>query len=627
MAMAEQFLRLIDASLAHRLFREAVRPAPVGDEIVPLEAALFRVLAEDVFSPADVPGFDRSNVDGFALCAADTFGADEAHPRRLALEPGEVRPGAAPPGEVAPGAAMRIATGAMLPRGADAVLMAEHAEAGAGEILVHRALAPGANVSFAGSDLARGESVLGRGTRLSARETGTLAAAGIAAVRVFRRPRVAVFSTGDEIVPPGAPIRPGLVFDANLALVRDALREIGCAPIDLGVVPDEPARIRAALERAIEADAVVFSGGTSKGEGDLSAAAIREVATIVCHGVAVKPGKPLILAVAERRGATGAARVPIACLPGFPASAIFTFHEFVVPILLAMAGAPREVPGVLAARVPVRIAADRGRTEFVLVSLVGGPAGPAAYPIAKGSGAVTSFARADGFLVLGREREFVEPGEECEVRLLGREVRPADFVAIGSHCLGLDLLLSMVREEGFSTKSIAVGSQGGLIAAGRGECDLAGIHLCDEKGIYNAPFLKPGMRLLPGYGRMQGIVFRGEAPPLDLFAARMVNRNRGSGTRVLVDEILRGARPPGYHFEVKSHNAVAAAVAQGRADWGVAIAPVAAAYGLGFRPLREERFDFAVPEARWERPAVAAFRRILASDEARRRLRESGFSA
>jgi putative molybdopterin biosynthesis protein len=224
---------------------------------------------------------------------------------------------------------------------------------------------------------------------------------------------------------------------------------------------------------------------------------------------------------------------------------------------------------------------------------------------------------------VGRQQEYVEEGEVVEVRLLGGAVGAADLVAIGSHCVGLDYLLSRLRAEGFVSKVLVVGSQGGFLAAERGECDVAGVHLCDERGVYNTPFVKPGVTLVRGYGRMQGVVFREREP--DPKAALMVNRNRGSGTRVLIDDLLGGARPPGYHFEAKSHNAVAAAVAQGRADWGVAIGPVADLYGLRFRPLREERFDFLVPDARRSRPAVEAFCRILGSEEGRRALEDMGF--
>ncbi|MEE8142505.1 MAG: molybdopterin biosynthesis protein, partial [Planctomycetota bacterium] len=508
-----------------------------------------------------------------------------------------------------------IATGGMIPSGTDAVVMIEQAEISRNHGRVFQPATPGAGLSFAGSDMVRGQIVVPQGTRLTARETGTLAAIGITTLQVYRRPRVAVFSTGNEIVAPGEDLPTGYIYDSNLRILCDILREIGCEPVDLGVVPDQLPDLRTRLNEGLQYDAVILSGGTSKGEGDHCVTAVREVAKVIAHGVAVKPGKPLCLAAAGKK--------PVVVLPGFPTSAVFTFHEFVVPVLLALAGGGLETAATVRARSPLRIHKELGRTEFVLVSLLRTAQGLVAYPLGKGSGSVTTFAHADGFITLERQQEFIEADELVEVRLLGRDVRPADIVFIGSHCVGLDYLLSLMRRAGFTTKSIIVGSRGGILAAHRGECDFAGVHLCDEQGIYNHPFLPDGVTLVPGYGRMQGIVYRDEEPHLS--TARMVNRNRGSGTRVLIDEILQRAQPPGFSFEVCSHHAVAAAIAQHRADWGVAIEPVVRHYGLKFRPLREEHYDFFMSEARGRGPAVQAFLDLLASREARDGLAALGF--
>ena len=250
----------------------------------------------------------------------------------------------------------------------------------------------------------------------------------------------------------------------------------------------------------------------------------------------------------------------------------------------------------------------------------------------KGSGSVTAWSRADGFVRIERNVEIVEAGAPVEVTLLGHELPLADLVVIGSHCAGLDAVASALSEEGFTVKLLAVGSQAGLEAARRGECDIAPIHLLDPAtGRYNEPFLAPGLRLVPGYRRMQGVVTRPDeardvAELLADPALRMVSRNRGAGTRVLIDELLAGRRPPGASYEPRSHYAVAAAVAQKRADWGVTIETVARQAGLRFRPLRAEHYDFVVPEDRLERPAVRAFRRLLEPASAlRERLRRMGF--
>ncbi len=642
MPAQEQFLEVIDRDEAERRFRRVVRLTPLGEELVPLAQSLGRVLSSDVVAAVDVPSFDRSNFDGFAVRAADTFGATEEVPRQLRLLPEIIATGVVPQREVHAGAASAIATGGMLPRGADAVVMVEHTDEEDGVLLVRRAVTPGAGVAFAGTDIGAGETVLRRGDVLTSRETGVLAAIGVCRVAVWSQPRVAIISTGDEIIAPGAPMQPGKVYDSNARIIADAVRELGGLPVEMGVVPDDLDRLRRCLQDALgECDVVLLSGGTSKGEGDVSYRVVGELTDpgIVAHGVALKPGKPICLAASGTK--------PVVVLPGFPTSAIFTFHEFVAPVIRAQAGRPTESRAVVPARLAVKINSEIGRTEYMLVGLVERPDAPrgeavlAAYPMGKGSGSVTTFSHADGFVTIGRHVELVQAGSVLDVQLLGRDLRLADLVVIGSHCVGLDYLLGRLQDLGFRTKFLAVGSTAGLEAARRGECDLAGIHLLDpESGEYNRPFLTDGLDLIAGYGRLQGVVFRRgdprfegrEAEPAVAAvkhdsACAMVNRNQGSGTRILIDRLLAGARPAGYAIQPRSHNAVAAAVAQGRAEWGVAIRRVADQAGLGFLPLAQEQYDFVVPQSRAQRPAVEAFRRLLRDADVQRRLADLGLEA
>ncbi len=367
-------------------------------------------------------------------------------------------------------------------------------------------------------------------------------------------------------------MRPGLVFDSNGRVITDAVRELGCEPDFLGAYRDELPALRSALQRGLEqADVVLLSGGTSKGEGDINAIVIGELSPgVVVHGVALKPGKPICLAADNER--------PVVILPGFPTSAIFTFHEFVAPVLRAMAGRGAQSRETVNARLALQTVSDRGRLEYLLVGLVRQKSGGlAAYPMGKGSGSVTAFSRADGFVRIARNIEIVEADTEMAVTLIGGELAVADLVVIGSHCAGLDLIASALAREGFSLKVLAVGSQGGLSAAQRGECDVAPMHLLDAaSGVYNQPFLSDGLRLLKGYQRMQGVVTRPDETRdteqlLADRALRMVNRNRGSGTRVLIDQLLGEQRPHGFAYEPRSHYAVAAAVSQKRADWGVSL--------------------------------------------------------
>jgi len=634
-ARQEQFLEVVSAEEAAARFGRHLDLSPLGAEPVALAGALGRVLAHDVAAPIDVPPFDRANVDGFALRAADTIGATDAAPRRLKLNAEVLSCGHAPTLAVAPGSATAIATGGVVPRGADAVVMIENTELidAAPAIDLRRTAAPGQFISYAGSDIARGETLLRRGAIISSREIGMLAACGFDRIDVVRRPRVAVLSTGDELTTLGAPLRPGAVYDSNGAIIAAAVGEAGGEPVALGAFPDDESVLEAAVRDALKrCDIVVLSGGTSKGAGDLSHRIVSRLGSpgVIVHGVALKPGKPLCLAVAENK--------PIIVLPGFPTSAIFTFHAFVAPVIRAKAGLPTEAAVRVDATVAVRIPSELGRKEFVLVALVAGEAGPIAFPIGKGSGSVTTFSQADGFLEVDALRTAVDPGTQVRVTRIG-PARTPDLVIAGSHCVALDVVLSALSARGISARTIAIGSMGGVAAARRGECDLAPIHLMDPAtGVYNQHFAKDGLALVRGWQRMQGVVFRNGDARFEGKAARdalksaladpdciMVNRNAGAGTRILIDQLLGPARPAGYGNHPRSHNAVAAAVAQGRADWGVAIRSVAAMYGLGFLQLSPEDYDFLLVEAR-QRPAVAAFLEALADPAVRAQIAALGMT-
>jgi putative molybdopterin biosynthesis protein len=638
-ARQQQFLEVVDRDEAEARFRRHLTLAPLGRETVPLAAALGRVLAEDVVAGVDVPAFDRSSMDGFAVRSADVVGASEEAPRGLRLNPEVLTPGVEPRCTVEAGTATVIATGGVLPRGADAVVMVEMTEArevdGRSWVDVQRPVAPGEAVAAAGSDIARGETVLRAGQVLTSRELGSVAAVGLAEVSVWRRPRVAIFSTGDEIVAPGRPLPPGGVYDSNAPILAAAVEELGGIPVLLGIAPDDEAALSAMLADALSHDVVLLSGGTSKGAGDVASRVVGRLGDpgIVVHGVALKPGKPICLAVTGGK--------PVVILPGFPTSAIFTFHEFLAPVIRAYAGLPPERRETVPAVLSTRIASQRGRTEYVMVSLVEAPdGGLAAYPTGKSSGAVTAFGQADGFVTVRSQAEAVAAGTLVDVTMIGGLHRPADLVVVGSHCTGLDALLGILVREGLSVKALHVGSTGGLAAARRGECDLAGVHLLDAAtGEYNRPFLAEGLELVEGYRRTQGIVFRRGDARFEVRTAAeavagavadpgclMVNRNAGSGTRIVIDGLLGSARPPGWANQARTHSAVAAAVAQGRADWGVAIGPVAAAYGLGFLPVKDEHYDFVVPRVRRSRAPVRRFIQLLQEPSVRQELARLGFA-
>ena len=646
MAKQYQFLDVIDRDRAESLFHAAIDLTPTGIELVPLDESLSRIISEDIISPVNVPSFDRSNYDGFAVVARDTIGADEEHPVRINLLSQEIPAGCVPEAEISSLSAASIATGGMLPRGADAIVMIEHTEVeesndGSRTLLVRRPSATGFGITYAGTDISENEVLLRRGDRLTSRDTGVLAAVGISRVPVWKKPRVAIISTGDEVISPMDTMKPALVYDSNARILADAVRELGGEPVELGIVKDDIQQLRDYLKRGIaDCDVVLLSGGTSKGAGDLSYQVVQELNDpgIVAHGVALKPGKPICLAATDRK--------PVVILPGFPTSAIFTFHEFLAPVIQALAGGTRESQQSQTAKLAVRVNSEVGRTEYLLVGLVPDNSqsdGLAAYPMGKGSGSVTTFSRADGFITINRHQELLEADQTIDVTLLGKQLKIADLIVIGSHCVGLDFLIGELQaRHGYRCKLINVGSTGGLEAARRGECDIAGVHLLDEKtGEYNTPFLDESLTLAKVYRRGQGIVFRKEDSrfaglSVESFTSflrehpdcLMVNRNPGSGTRILIDQLLQDLlpdqKPAGYAVQSKNHHAVRAAIEQGRADWGVAIESVITD-NLGFLPITDEEYDFVIPKNRIERPAVSALLELLKDKAVREQLAALGF--
>jgi putative molybdopterin biosynthesis protein len=394
-------------------------------------------------------------------------------------------------------------------------------------------------------------------------------------------------------------------------------------------------RLRQALR---ESDMVLTSGSTSAGAGDLVYRIIDNLGKpgVLVHGISVKPGKPALLAVVDGK--------PLIGLPGYPTSALMIFHALVAPLLRAMSGLARREVVVLDAKVALKVISAKGRRELLPVHLTRDATGQyLAYPATGGSGAITSFSLSDGFIDIPDNVEFLDEGEQVKVSLFGTGLNPADIVVIGSHCVGIDVLIGVVREHSpeFHAKVINTGSLGGLHAVKRGEADIAGIHLLDEgTGQYNVPFYHQfGMQgkavLIRGYTREQGFLLpKGNPNGIrtfdDLIGKKLslINRNRGSGTRILMDfylsKIAASKGVPlddltrqiqGYTFEAKSHSAVAAAIASGRADVGVGIRTVAVAYGLDFVKIGDESFDFLVSKDRLSKPAVQSFLTALKSKE------------
>ena len=380
-------------------------------ETVGLDRALGRVLAREILAEEYVPGFDRSTVDGYALRGADTFGCSESIPALLTCT-GVVEMGKEPTFAVGPYQCGAIPTGGALPEGADAVQMVEHTEDyGGGEIGIVKSVPPGANLIFKGDDVKPGDLVLRKGRRLEPQDIGALAALGVTQVPVVPRLRVGLISTGDELVPPEGDPGPGQVRDVNGPLVAALLAQAGAEAVPLGIVPDREELLREAVEKALErCHCVVLSGGSSVGEKDAACRVMASLGEVLCHGVAMKPGKPTLLGKAGGK--------PILGLPGHPVAALFTAKLFLIPLLARLEGrtwAERTVSARLAQTVP----ANHGRAQYTGVTLEEKPDGLWAVPIWGKSGLITTLAGADGFFCVPRDREGIPAGESVEVSLFG----------------------------------------------------------------------------------------------------------------------------------------------------------------------------------------------------------------
>lgn len=590
--MNSPFVSDVPAAQAHTAWREARVaagcPPRVGIVRVPVGAAVGRVTAAPVWAARSSPAFDSAGMDGIAVRAEDTVGAAETTP--VLLRDFEV-----------------VDTGDPLPAGYDAVVMREHVHRVGDRAEIRAAVPPYQHVRSIGEDISAAELLLPEGHRLRPVDVAACAAAGVVELAVRRAPLVAVIPTGDEIRPIGASLRPGDILDTNSLMLAAQAREAGCEATVTDIVRDDPAAITDTLRSAAAtADLVLLIAGSSAGRDDYTARVVAGAGTLAVHGVAVRPGHPVVLGAVDQ--------TPVIGVPGYPVSAALTFDIFAAPVLAELEGAaPRERPSTtahLARKLPSAIGSD----DWVRVRLGRVADRVVATPLPRGAGVLTSLVRADGLLVVPSGVEGHHAGEEVRVELLrGLGEIDRTIVAIGSHDLVLDLIASALRADDplITLASSNVGSLGGLVALRDGLCHLAGSHLLDPAtGEYTLPYVD---RLLGADTAVIRLVHRDQglivAPgnPLELAKVddltrpglRYVNRQRGAGTRALLDHELarRGIDPtdvPGYTREEHTHLAVAAAVSAGRADAGLGILAAARAFGLDFVPVAQEPYDLVL---------------------------------
>lgn len=608
------------AAYIAKLRENGLSPQP---ETVRTQDAAGRVSFRAVYARICAPHYHACAMDGAAILASDSFGATETTPVEL------------PVGKYVP-----VDTGDPLPQGCDAVIMAEDIEPlPDGAIRLRSAAAPWQHVRQIGEDICAGEMILPSRTEISPAAVGAMLAAGVLDCEVCRRPVVGIIPTGDELVEPCENPGEGDIVEFNSAIFSAMLRDWGARPRRWPIVRDDEAAISAALEQALaECDAVILNAGSSAGREDFSVSAIERAGEVLYHGLAIKPGKPAILGMRGKK--------PIIGVPGYPVSGIIVLEEVMRHVLALYTGI---VPGgdqtSAQARLGRGLVSGLKYREFVRVRLGDAGDGLVASPLDRGAGVVSSFMRADAMLEVPQGTEGLEAGTEVSVRLL----RPlselqSGLVVTGSHDPLLDELADILRltEPPLRMSSSHVGSMGGIMAVRRGEAHAAGIHLLDEEhGGYNESYVERffpggGVRLVECVGRTQGLML---APgnPMGLCGfddiarpgLRYVNRQKGSGTRILADYLCRtrGVDPAsvyGYGREELTHTSVAAQIASGSADAGMGIYSAAKLYGLDFLPVCTEQYDLLIPDSAWGCEAVRRLIEALASSEFRARLERLG---
>jgi putative molybdopterin biosynthesis protein len=602
---------------ALHIYNEALKAANIGvplpGERIAISDALGRITSEAVIAKISSPFYHSAAMDGYAVKFIDTFGAAETGPKRLAT----------------PSQAVAVDTGDPMPDGLDAVIMIEDVEkVSAGEIEILKAATPWQHVRLVGEDIVATELILSENHVIRPVDMAAMIASGHKTVMVRKRPVIAVIPTGTELVEPGSDLKRGDIIDFNSTMLSAMATEYGAEPSKKKIVKDDAALLkRTILDAVAESDLVVINAGSSAGREDFTAPVIAELGTVFVHGVNIKPGKPVILAVVQGK--------PVIGIPGYPVSAVLTFNLFVRPVLYALQGRPVPPVATITAKLSRQVASGLGQEEFVRVKLGSVSGKLIATPVTRGAGALMSLVRADGIIRIPAESEGIAGGHDVTVELLRQTHEIANtIVCIGSHDNALDVLGNFLKKKhsGFSLSSAHVGSMGGLLALKRGEAHLAGTHLLDEKtGEYNVSYIQKHVDgkkvvLVNLVFRTQGfIVPKGNPKGIKGFEdlrrpdVVFVNRQAGAGTRLLTDLYLKrlGIDPntvKGYHHEEFTHMAVAAAVVSGAADTGLAVLSAARALGLDFVPVAQERYDLAVLQEYYDTPMLQALLRIVRED-------------
>lgn len=579
--------------------------SPLPAENVPLYLALGRVTAEPIWARRSSPHYHAAAMDGYALRAQSTDGVNDRNPKILTLDID----------------CAYVDTGDALPDWGDAVLPVEVVEVIEGKetIRIFQSVPPWYNVRPMGEDIVTTELIIPAGHIIRAIDLGAIAAGGHASIQVVRKPHVAVIPTGSELIPPENDPQPGQIPEFNSLMLAGQLESWGAVATRWPIVSDDLVTIQQAIqEAAVDHDLVLINAGSSAGSEDFTADAINAIGQVLVHGVAVRPGHPVILGLIElaASGKTKGQKVPAIGVPGYPVSAALTADIFIQPLLRLWLGQSPSAPPMMEATLTRKLHSTAGDEEHVRVTLGKVKDRWVAAPLSRGAGVISSLVRADGILVVPPGSQGVQAGERVQVRLLrSREELEQTILVLGSHDLTLDLLTQYLTKHGRRLSSNNIGSIGGLIAINRGEAHLGGSHLLDpETGEYNIAYIRKYLpethtTLVALARREQGLIVQSGNPKaicalndLQRDDVRYINRQRGSGTRLLLDHLLNlsGISPEtieGYQHEEYTHLTVASAIASGKVDCGMGIRAAASALGLDFIPMESERYDLVIPTA------------------------------
>jgi putative molybdopterin biosynthesis protein len=634
-----EFLNLITIDEAQKIIFSNFK-INLETEMISLEKSKNRILMDDITASMDIPPFDRSLMDGYAVNSEDTYSIDETHPQIFTVI-GNIKAGYSSLKSLTqPFTCYEIATGAPIPKGANAVIMVENtSKKSNNEVFLFKPVYPHENIDSAGSDIMFGETILRSGQILSPVKLGILASLGIESVRVQNRIKVGVLSTGDEIRRPGHSLQYGCIYDSNSIILRNLLDDIGVQAIDLGICPDNISELNSVIRSNIDSvDILLLSGGTSAGEGDYSYRVITELGgRLLFHGISSKPGKPLAAGIVFNK--------LIIALPGFPASAIFSFKTVITPLLINWSRVSSEGLNKISAIVNHKIINSSGRTQFKLVNVIKSGSLFRIYPVKGNSGSVSALEHSDGFITIPEQVSMLSKGESVEVTLFHKFLTVPDITFVGSHDFVIDRLFTFFKSSfpNFNTKLIFVGSSGGLASIGRDECDIAGSHLLDEEtNEYNFPFIDKmnitsKVKVIKGYYRIQGLyVAKGNPKKVssveDLLRQDLtfMNRIEGSGTRILLDSLLKKLanridlpfdlikkKIKGYNSVASSHSATVNAVSRGIVDVSIGIKTFADMFNIDFIPLSEERYDLIINENSFEKESIKMLLKTFESKEFR----------